>query len=71
MQQNFVWDPKAYMHESLWTLAWPFDPKFDKYDQDNLFASVDDSSIPAELKKCNETQKNLHWLLILHTNFQH
>ena len=32
-------------------------PKFDKYNQDNLFVSVDDSSIPAELKKCNETQK--------------
>ena len=34
-------------------------PKFDKYNQDNLFVSVDDSSIPAELKKCNETQKKI------------
>ena len=39
----------------IWTLAGPFGPgpKFDKYDQNNLYESVDidSSSMPAELKK--------------------
>ena len=46
-------------------------PKFDKYNQDNLFVSVNDSSIPAELKNAMRPKKNLHRLLILHTNLQH
>ena len=40
-----------------------FTPKFDKYYQNNLFASVDRYSMPAELKKnAMKLQKDLHGL---------